>query len=92
MPTEAKNNCKEQNKYNKDVRIRTGAYTIIGIDRTVTAKAGQTLAGISRTQLGPGMECYIEAVNPGRKQLKAGDKVNIPKLKLKKKKYKKVSA
>ena len=84
-PTEAKNNSKEQNKYNKDVRIRTGAYTIIGIDRTVTAKAGQTLAGISRTQLGPGMECYIEAVNPGRKQLKAGDKVNIPKLKLKKK-------
>lgn len=84
-PAEANNAGKEQDKYNKDVRIRTGAYNIIGIDRTVTAKAGQTLEGISRTQLGPGMECYIEAVNPGRKQLKAGDKVNIPKLKLKKK-------
>lgn len=84
-PAEANNAGKEQDKYNKDVRIRTGAYNIIGIDRTVTAKAGQTLEGISRTQFGPGMECYIEAVNPGRKQLKAGDKVNIPKLKLKKK-------
>lgn len=71
--------------YNKDVRIRTGAYDIVGIERTVVAKAGQTLEGISRTQLGPGMECYIEAVNAGRTQLKAGDKVNIPRLKLKKK-------
>ena len=72
--------------YNKDVRIRTGAYDIVGIERTVTVKAGQTLEGISRTHLGPGMECYIEAVNGGSKQLKAGDKVNIPQLKLKKKK------
>ena len=72
--------------YNKDVRIRTGAYDIVGIARTVTVKAGQTLEGISRTQLGPGMECYMEAVNAGRTQLKAGDKVNIPELKLKKKK------
>ncbi len=72
--------------YDKDVRIRTGAYDIVGVERTVVAKAGQTLEGISRTQLGPGMECYIEAVNPGRTQLKAGDKVNIPRLKLKKKK------
>ncbi len=72
--------------YNKDVRIRTGAYDIVGIERTVTVKAGQTLEGISRIQLGPGMECYIEAVNAGRTQLKAGDKVNIPRLKLKKRK------
>ena len=68
------------------MRIRTGAYDIVGIARTVTVKAGQTLEGISRTQLGPGMECYMEAVNAGRTQLKAGDKVNIPELKLKKKK------
>jgi len=72
--------------YDKDVRIRTGAYDIVGVERTVVAKAGQTIEGISRTQLGPGMECYIEAVNPGHTQLKAGDKVNIPRLKLKKKK------
>lgn len=79
---------KQQEKYNKDVRVRTGAYNIVGIDRTVTAKAGQTLAGISRTCLGPGMDCYMEAVNEGRTHLKAGDKVNIPKLKLKKKQSK----
>lgn len=67
-----------------DARIRTGAYVITGIDHTVTAKAGQTLSSISRANLGPGMECYIEAVNGGRKEFKEGDKVRIPKLKLKK--------
>lgn len=76
----------ESSAYNKDVRIRTGAYNIVGIDRTVTVKAGQTLESISRTHLGPGMECYLEAVNAGKTKLKAGDKVNIPKLKLKKRK------
>lgn len=69
----------------KDPRIRTGAYIITGIDHTVTVKENQTLASISRAQLGPGMECYIEAVNGGQKEFKAGEKVNVPKLKLKKK-------
>ncbi len=75
-----------QETYDKDVRVRTGAYDIVGIARTVVAKDGQTIASISRTYLGPGMECYIEAVNAGRTQVKVGDKVNIPQLKLKKKK------
>lgn len=70
--------------YDKDPRIRTGAYRIVGIDHTVTVKAGQTLSSISRTALGPGMECYVEAVNGGRTEFKAGDKVNIPALKHKK--------
>lgn len=70
--------------YDKDPRIRTGAYRIVGIDHTVTVKAGQTLSSISRTALGPGMECYVEAVNGGRTVFKAGDKVNIPALKHKK--------
>lgn len=69
----------------KDSRIRTGAYIITGIDHTVIVKENQTLASISRAQLGPGMECYIEAVNGGQKEFKAGEKVNVPKLKLKKK-------
>lgn len=69
----------------KDPRIRTGAYIITGIDHTVTVKENQTLASISRAQLGPGMECYIEAVNGGQKEFKAGEKINVPKLKLKKK-------
>lgn len=74
-----------QSSYDKDPRIRTGAYIITGIANTVTVKAGQTIASISKTHLGPGMECYIEAVNGGRRELKAGDKVKIPALKSKKK-------
>ena len=69
--------------YNYDVRIRTGAYIIVGTDRVVTVKSGQTLASISKANLGPGMECYVEVYNT-RKQVKAGDKIKIPKLKLKK--------
>lgn len=69
--------------YDADPRVRTGAYQIIGIDKTVTLLQGQTLKSISRAYLGEGMECYVEAVNKG--QLSVGDKVNIPKLKLKKK-------
>lgn len=70
--------------YDKDPRIRTGAYCIVGIDHTVTVKAGQTLSSISRMALGPGMECYVEAVNGGRTEFKAGDKIKIPALKHKK--------
>ena len=69
--------------YDADSRVRTGAYQIIGIDKTVTLRQGQSLKSISRAYLGEGMECYVEAVNKG--QLSVGDKVNIPKLKLKKK-------
>lgn len=71
-------------KYDADPRIRTGAYAITGIAQTVTVRPGQTLSSISRAYLGPGMECYMEAVND-KAELKAGDKVKIPALKLKKK-------
>ena len=83
--TVSKAAAEQQAKYNSDVRIRTGAYTIVGIDHTVTVLKGQTLFSISRANLGPGMECYVEAVNDGRTEFKAGEKINIPKLKLKKK-------
>ena len=73
-----------QDKYNQDVRIRTGAYVIIGIKNTVTVRSGQTMEGISRSTLGPGMQCYLEAVNGGKRELKAGESINIPQLKLKK--------
>lgn len=69
--------------YDADSRVRTGAYQIIGIDKTVTLRQGQSLKSISRAYLGEGMECYVEAVNKGH--LSVGDKVNIPKLKLKRK-------
>lgn len=75
-------------RYNKDARVKYGAYYIIGTDTTVTVYKGQTLRGISKAYLGPGMECYVEAYNE-TKEVKAGDKVRIPKLKAKKRKNKK---
>ena len=69
--------------FNKDPRVRTGAYIITGVQQTVTAAEGETVASISKRYLGPGMECYVEALNG--KTISAGQKVKIPALKLKKK-------
>lgn len=72
-------------QYDKDARVRTGAYRIIGVAQTVTVGTGQTLEQISTRYLGSGMECYVEALN-GTSTIKAGQKIKIPKLELKKKK------
>ena len=72
-------------QYDKDARVRTGAYRIVGVAQTVTVGAGQTLEQISTRHLGSGMECYVEALN-GTNTVKAGQKIKIPKLELKKKK------
>lgn len=72
-------------QYDKDARVRTGAYRIIGVAQTVTVGAGQTLEQISTRYLGSGMECYVEALN-GTSTVKAGQQIKIPKLELKKKK------
>ena len=72
-------------QYDKDARVRTGAYRIIGVAQTVTVGAGQTLEQLSTRYLGSGMECYVEALN-GTNTVKAGQKIKIPKLELKKKK------
>lgn len=71
-------------KYDQDARVRTGAYRIVGVAEVVTAREGQTIEAISKRYFGPGMECYVEALN-GSGKLKAGQKVKIPKLELKKK-------
>ena len=70
----------------KDVRVRTGAYRIIGEDRVVKAKAGQTVEDIATRLLGPGMSCYVEVYNnlDGKAALKEGQTIKIPKLQLKK--------
>lgn len=68
--------------YNFDARVRTGAYIIVGVETTVTVRSGQTLASISKAYLGPGMECYVEVFN-NRNEVKPGDKLRIPKLKIK---------
>lgn len=73
-------------KYDADPRVRTGAYRILGVDHSIVAKSGQTLSSISKLYLGPGMECYLEAVNGGAIDVQAGQKIHIPKLALKKKK------
>lgn len=77
--------AKAASKYNQDARVRTGAYRIVGVAEVVTAREGQTIEAISKRYFGPGMECYVEALN-GSGKLKAGQKVKIPKLELKKKK------
>lgn len=68
--------------YNYDTRVRTGAYIIVGVAKTVTVLPGQTLASISKAYLGEGMECYVEVLN-NRHSVKAGEKLKIPQLKLK---------
>ena len=77
--------AKAASKYSQDARVRTGAYRIVGVAEVVTAREGQTIEAISKRYFGPGMECYVEALN-GSGKLKAGQKVKIPKLELKKKK------
>ena len=74
-------------KYDSDPRVRTGAYRIVGVDQVVTVGEHQTMATLSKRYLGPGMECYIEALN-GTSTIKSGQKVKSPKLELKKKKAK----
>lgn len=71
-------------QYDRDPRVRTGAYNIVGVTKIITVRSGQTLGSISKTNLGPGMECYVEAINGGIKEVKAGQKIKIPKLKFKK--------
>ena len=76
--------AEKASEYLNDPRIRTGAYRIVGVEKTVTGKSGQTLAGLSKLYLGPGMECYMQAIN-GCSEIKTGQKVKIPKLELKRK-------
>lgn len=72
-------------KYDKDARVRTGAYRIVGVAQVVKVSGRQSLQSISNRYLGPGMECYVEALN-GTTSVKAGQSIKIPKLELKKKK------
>ena len=72
----------------KDVRVRLGAYRIVGLDREVKVQEGQTFYSICRAYLGPDMECYVEVYNdlPSDPKVKAGQVIKIPKLELKKRK------
>jgi nucleoid DNA-binding protein len=72
----------------KDERVRLGAYRIVGLDHEVKVQPGQTFYSICRAHLGPDMECYIEVYNdlPRNPQIKVGQVIKIPKLRIKKRK------
>ncbi len=74
----------------KDVRVRLGAYRIVGTDHEELVRPGDNVRKLSRRCLGEGMECYVEVYNGinSNTPLKAGQKLKIPKLVVKKKKKK----
>ena len=91
MPSPEKEEARLQEKSdnvelnNARAIVRTGAYRIIGTERTVTVKRGESLAGISKFYLGEGMESYVQVHN-GISDVKEGMRLKIPKLVLKRKK------
>ena len=85
--TKEDNNDDNFSKYdNMDARVRTGAYVIVGIDKYIIVREGQTVGKIAKALLGPGMSCYIEVLNgvTENEPLKEGTKIKIPKLRHKK--------
>ena len=92
QPVEVKQTPQQDDDTDKyaamDVRVRTGAYKIVGTDHIVKVKEGENLVKISRRVLGPDMECYLEVYNglKASSELKVGQEIKIPKLQLKKKK------
>ena len=83
-PTESSLDIYEQ----RDARVRTGAYRIVGTLREVKVERGETLARIARRYLGEGMNCYVEVYNEltADTPLKEGQIIKIPQVELKKKK------
>ena len=83
-PTESSLDIYEQ----RDARVRTGAYRIVGTLSEVKVERGETLARIARRYLGEGMNCYVEVYNDltADTPLKEGQIIKIPQVELKKKK------
>ncbi|GAB6981772.1 HU family DNA-binding protein [Prevotella dentasini] len=71
----------EYAEMNNNPKIRYGAYNIIGIDKIVVLKKGQTMESYSRKTLGPDMVGYFQVLN-GTSSLKAGDSMKVPKVEL----------
>ncbi|MBF1383582.1 HU family DNA-binding protein [Prevotella aurantiaca] len=64
-----------------DKRIRYGAYDIIGIEKVVVLKKGQTMQSYSRKALGPDMVAYFQVLNNAT-TMTAGDTMKVPKVEL----------
>ncbi len=68
-------------KLSNDKRIRYGAYDIIGIEKVVVLKKGQTMQSYSRKALGPDMVAYFQVLNNAT-TMAAGDTMKVPKVEL----------
>lgn len=66
------------NNYRK---LRYGAYRIIGVEKKVVLRPGETMAKVCRHTLGKDMIGYFEAIN-GQKRRSPGDTILVPKVEL----------
>lgn len=85
---EVATNEPEWEKYNQmDVRLRDGAYFIMGLERMEKVRAGDNSKRIaSRVYGGSDMACYIEVYNGinASTELEPGTEIKIPKIETKK--------
>lgn len=76
----------DSEKYdNANRQVKYGAYRIVGVDKTIKLKSGQTLSYIAQRDFGSKeMLCYILALNDmnADTQVKEGQTILIPKLEL----------
>lgn len=66
------------NNYRK---LRYGAYRIIGVEKKVVLRPGETMEKVCRRTLGKDMIGYFEAIN-GQKRRSPGDTILVPKVEL----------
>lgn len=82
----------DSEKYdNANRQVKYGAYRIVGVDKTIKLKLGQTLSYIAQRDFGSKeMLCYILALNGmnADTQVKEGQTILIPKLELRHKREK----
>lgn len=78
---QATDEAEKYKKMSRDKRIRYGAYDIVGIEKTVVLKKGQTMQSYSRRALGPDMVGYFQVLNNAT-TMSAGDTMKVPKVEL----------
>lgn len=78
---QATDEAEKYKKMSSDKRIRYGAYDIVGIEKTVVLKKGQTMQSYSRRALGPDMVGYFQVLNNAT-TMSAGDTMKVPKVEL----------
>ena len=72
---------------NDDARIKFGAYVVEGVDKVIVLQPGQTMESYCVRTLGDiAMLPYCQVLNDTN-ELKEGDSMKVPKIKLKPKEY-----